>query len=1003
MDNNNPQEKNRIDQALIDALRQNEEKYRTLVQNLSVGVYRNVLPDEGHFSQVNDAFVKMFGYDSADEIMRLKITDLYQDPNDRRSFIEVILKSGAVKNQELRLKKKDGTPIWCAISAKVQYDQRGNPLWIDGVLEDITDRKKMEDELREKETSLAEAQRIARMGNWEWNIRTNVIKWSDEIYRIFGLAPWDFNGTVEAFLSHVHPDDKDFVKQAIDDAVYKREPYSIDHSILLPNGQERIVHEQGEVEYDDKGKPVRMVGTINDITERKIMEGELRKHRDNLEELVKERTAEIVKVNESLQKEVSQRKAIEEALRVSGENYKNIFRHSPVALIQIDCSGMKECVDGLKARNVNDIKAYFESHPDELKTCVERIKAVDANNQALMLFDAAKNEELFATVQKSLISDTSSGFADMMIDSAGGLYSLEHEIIIHTASGTKKYCAVKVSTVSGSEETWSKALVSMVDMTERKLAEQALEISEANYRAIFDTANDGIFVFDIRTGVIIDVNRRGCEMYCYSREDVKGLSIDELSSGEKSYTKEDASEWIKKAAQGEPQVVEWLSKDKAGRIFWVEINLRRAIIGSRYCLLAIVRDITERKMSEEKVTELNKELVKSNTKLQQLAMKDSQTGLYGHRYLQDAVTKEFSRAKRGLTPLSVIMFDIDYFKSINDVYGHNFGDRVIQQFSNKLKKIVRLYDVVIRYGGEEFVVLSPDTNREGALRLAKRLIDKISLVRFGDRKHNVKIKLSAAVVSYPDDHVSKCSDLLNLADKVLNRAKEEGGNRICSALDIKRANGAIEKEVVKDVADVKLLKEKIEKLTRRGNQSLIEAIFAFAKTIEVKDHYTGEHVEKTVHYATEIAKEMRVAPADIECIKKAAALHDLGKVGISDKILRKKSKLSKKEFEEIKKHSQIGVDILRPVHFMHDIIPLILHHHERWDGKGYPDGLKGEEIPIGARIISVADAYDALTSKRSYRAAYTKKHALQIIKKASGSIYDPKVIAAFFRVVKEGK
>jgi len=146
-------------------------------------------------------------------------------------------------------------------------------------------------------------------------------------------------------------------------------------------------------------------------------------------------------------------------------------------------------------------------------------------------------------------------------------------------------------------------------------------------------------------------------------------------------------------------------------------------------------------------------------------------------------------------------------------------------------------------------------------------------------------------------------------------------------------------------SDVQFLKEKITKLTKRANQSLIEAVFAFAKTIIVKDHYTGEHAEKTVYYATEIARELNLPKEKIELIKQAAMLHDLGKVGISEEILHKHSRLNREELDEIERHPQIGVDIIRPIRALHLIIPALLYHHERWDGKGYPNGLKRRISP----------------------------------------------------------
>jgi putative nucleotidyltransferase with HDIG domain len=233
----------------------------------------------------------------------------------------------------------------------------------------------------------------------------------------------------------------------------------------------------------------------------------------------------------------------------------------------------------------------------------------------------------------------------------------------------------------------------------------------------------------------------------------------------------------------------------------------------------------------------------------------------------------------------------------------------------------------------------------------------------------------------------------------LAKVKESGGNRVYSSADLAEHKPAT-RILSKASGEAKFLKEKIEKLTKRTNQGLIEAISAFAKTIELKDQCTGEHVERTVHYATELAKKLNLSNHEIELVRQAAMLHDLGKIGVSEEILRKRTKLTKKEFEEIKKHPQIGVDIIRPIQFLHSIIPLMLYHHERWDGKGYPYGLKAEEIPIGARIIAIADVYQALISDRPYRKAYNKNKAIEIIKQNTGSQFDPNIANAFLSLIK---
>ena len=258
---------------------------------------------------------------------------------------------------------------------------------------------------------------------------------------------------------------------------------------------------------------------------------------------------------------------------------------------------------------------------------------------------------------------------------------------------------------------------------------------------------------------------------------------------------------------------------------------------------------------------------------------------------------------------------------------------------------------------------------------------------------------SIAVASYPEDRAIKGINLIEIAESILNKVKELGGNRVLSSLDIKEEEQIT--FVPEGYNDIILLKEKIHKLTKRTNESLIEAIFAFAKAIELKDHYTGEHVERTVQYSTRVAKALGLSKEEIEHIRQASVLHDLGKIGISEKILRKRTKLNFKERDQIRRHPQIAADILRPIHFLHSIIPLILYHHARWDGRGYPHSLKREDIPIGARIIAIADVYQALISDRPYRKAFTRKQAIRIIRNGSGTQFDPHIVNVFVNILNQ--
>lgn len=412
-------------------------------------------------------------------------------------------------------------------------------------------------------------------------------------------------------------------------------------------------------------------------------------------------------------------------------------------------------------------------------------------------------------------------------------------------------------------------------------------------------------------------------------------------------------------------------------------------------------DISEAKKAKILYAKLSKELIETNKRLQDLALMDPHTGLYNYRYLVNYIESGFAQAKRSFQPFSVIMMDIDYFKSINDVYGHQFGDLILKQFSLVLKSAVRQYDSLARYGGEEFVVISPATDSQGIRTIAERILSAVNATDFGDNKNIVRLKLSLAVISWPQDQdVLRGMDLINLCDKILSKAKEAGGNRIRSFGDLAKKSGEISGE---SAGEVQLLKKKLENLTQRMNQGLLEEISAFAKTVETKNHHAGGHVDKCIGYARELAGRLGFSEKSVEFIRQAAVLHDLGKIGINENILLKNNRLTADEFEEVKKHVQIGVDIISPIHALHEIIPFVLYHHERWDGTGYPVGLKGREIPLGARIISIVDTYDALSSDRPYRQAYPEEKARQIIKENAGKKFDPEIVEAFMGILGDKK
>jgi diguanylate cyclase (GGDEF)-like protein/PAS domain S-box-containing protein len=436
--------------------------------------------------------------------------------------------------------------------------------------------------------------------------------------------------------------------------------------------------------------------------------------------------------------------------------------------------------------------------------------------------------------------------------------------------------------------------------------------------------------------------------------------------------------------------------------------------------LSIYRDITSGKATEKALIKSKEKLemqawglLKANEgikilyaerdnllkSLKELTLKDEHTDLYNYRYLTQRLAVEVERAHRHVFPLSVLMIDIDYFKVFNDVYGHPYGDRILKEFAGCLKDLVRNVDIVTRYGGEEFVIVMPDTNKEGAMRFGQRLLDVIGKHIFDHEDKKVRLKISIGLASLPEDgaDTKTAAGLINLADKALLNAKETGRNKLCTVKDIAQDSEVIVGQDEK--VNVNELKEKLSQMADRIDNSLFEAIQVFAKTIKSKDHYTGEHAENMVAIVVKIGEKLNLPSESIKNLEQATLLHDLGNIGVPESILQKKEKLTLEENEIIKRHPKIGAELIRPIHFLDRLLPLLLYHHERFDGLGYSAGLKGKDIPLGARIISIVDVYQALISDRPYRKAYSQQEALDVIRAGSGSQFDPDIVDVFMQVI----
>jgi len=358
-----------------------------------------------------------------------------------------------------------------------------------------------------------------------------------------------------------------------------------------------------------------------------------------------------------------------------------------------------------------------------------------------------------------------------------------------------------------------------------------------------------------------------------------------------------------------------------------------------------------------------------------LATTDPLTSVLNRRALEEVFQKEVAKAQRYDRPLSIIILDLDDFKLFNDTYGHIFGDQALKEMANTLKSSCRKVDVIGRYGGDEFTIILPETNSSGCIRVAKRLLEHIqntSLVTPDGNK--ISVSVSMGIASYPED-TSDPEKLLSLADTAMYRAKLAGGNQYLT----------ISSEV-----------------SQKESEPKFDTFIGLINAIDSKDNYTFKHCRDVAKYACTLGEVLGLSQEDLGILKIAGELHDIGKIGIPPEILKKPGSLNEEEWKIIKEHPRLGFLILNQLPKMEKLLQAVLHHHERYDGKGYPSGLQGADIPLLARILTVADAYSAMKSNRPYRKALSKKEILKELKTNMGKQFDPEIANKFIELLEKG-
>ncbi|KDR95429.1 diguanylate cyclase (GGDEF) domain-containing protein [Peptoclostridium litorale DSM 5388] len=378
----------------------------------------------------------------------------------------------------------------------------------------------------------------------------------------------------------------------------------------------------------------------------------------------------------------------------------------------------------------------------------------------------------------------------------------------------------------------------------------------------------------------------------------------------------------------------------------------------------------------EKIARSNEE----NKALMTMSKKDELTGLYNHRYFHETFEE---KVDSGIKSMSIILADVDKFKNINSAYGYGVGDLLLEEIAKYIKRSVPKGSEVFRYGGEEFVVMLMGKNAENARPIAERLRigmgKSFNIQRYSD---HMPVTMSMGIASYPADSMNS-HGLVRKGEIAMHYAKSLGRN-IVSVY-----NGEIEAILFKG------RREQAQK------DVFIDSVIAITKAVDAKDEYTGMHSDNVAMYSLLIAEKIDFSEDQIYRLRIGALLHDCGKIGIPDVIINKPSKLNEIETEYIRKHPMLGYNIVKGMVQDDDILSCVRYHHERWDGRGYPDGLKGEEIPLYARIVCIADSFHAMVSDRSYRKGLGVSKALHEIEDNASIQFDPYLARVFVEAMRQ--
>jgi len=481
---------------------------------------------------------------------------------------------------------------------------------------------------------------------------------------------------------------------------------------------------------------------------------------------------------------------------------------------------------------------------------------------------------------------------------------------------------------------------SILNVTKRKRVEEALSQEKEVFKTTLLSVGDGVIATDVY-GYISFMNLEAERMTNWDDEEVQGKPLEHVFKLIDEVTNEVIENIIEDYTHSPDTDInrKLLLESRDGQRIPIQETIapiQEENEGTTKGFVIAFRDVTEQRERQRQIEELS--------------FNDYLTGLYNRRYMEDSIRR--LDTNRNL-PMAIMALDINGLKMANDAFGHEIGDQLIQAAAKVIKTACREEDIVARTGGDEFMVLLPKTTSENAEMIKRRILSAAK------KEHVNSIGVSIAIgYSVKEEEAEDIYEIQKLADKHMYKHKMKSSKKMKLSM-------------------ISMAMENIQ-----------------------QNYETEEvHTERVAEFCSQILEAMDFSQEDIDEIYIAGTLHDIGKIILPPELLNKKGKLTQEEVEQLHRYPEAGYQILKNTDEYTNIADDVLHHHERFDGKGYPSKLKGENIPFNARVIAVADAYEAMTGDRTYKQKMRKDEAIQELKKNSGTQFDPEIVDVFIHKV----